>query len=284
MEKNINTVDVLIYTTQDEWEARFLRAALLNENIRCKMQSDGKGSIGFLVAEQDRIEAMEVVSRVSLASTEFELDEDESEESIDSEESKQEEDNIEEIIPKAAPTSTKKEVIAKREGIGEIIHHVGRGYELKVGPVTYPMISEDRWDEFLNFSAQRQEFSFLLKNEYEDLYNWLKEEKMMSEFVRLVESTYREVPPPHPAKKKKTKPINNLVKLSLVLAFTGVLAIIFRFSWYAELALAISAGITGLIAKYQLEQNEGKESGRILAILSIIISCAVIAFSLLRGY
>lgn len=286
---NNESNEVVIHTTQDKWEAQFLKAALLNANISCKMQSekgeDGKRVMQLIVPGFDQIEAMEVVSRVSLASTELELNQEEPEEYPEEERSEEEEsqarDNEEESIPQAMPDSTTKEVIAKRSGIGEVVHYVGHGYELKVGPEPYPMVPEDRWEEFLNFSAQRQEFSFLLRNEYEDLYNYVKEEKQMAEFIHLVESTYREVPPPR--SEKKRKPINNFAKLSLILALGAILSVILQLSWYAELAFGILTGFMALMAKYQVDKSEGEQRGNAMAILSIIISSAVIAISLLRS-
>jgi len=258
--------------------------------MQSRKGEEGKRVIDIIVPELKQIEAMEVVRRVSLASAELELNDElgnQSEEDAEEEQSESRElvDNREERLPKVVPTSTQKEVVARRPGIGEIVHHVGHGYELKVGPEPYPMVLEDRWDEFLNFSAQRQEFAFLLKNEYEDLYDWLREEGQMPEFIHLIESTYREVPPPRQrprTRREGTKPINDLAKLSLFLALTAILAIILKLAWYAELAFAISAGVTAFIAKYQIDGSEGEEGGNALAILSIIISCAAIAVSLLH--
>jgi len=218
--RNINTqrkLDwVVVYTTRDEWRARLTQTALLNERINCKIQPlrrpDGSIHRTITVLKSKQIEAMEIVSRVEWAiAADIESRRNElPEESAPDDEGKADvEEQLEDNLPQLNLEGVQQEFITNREGIGEIIHYVDRGYELRAGPQPYYMVDESRWEEFIDFSAQRQEFSILLRGEYPKLFKWLKEEKLMPEFIKLIESTYREVPPPKPRKQKKKKKILN---------------------------------------------------------------------------
>ncbi|MBT5711528.1 hypothetical protein HOI71_10830, partial [Candidatus Poribacteria bacterium] len=92
---------------------------------------------------------------------------------------------------RATPTDLPRTTIAAKDGLGEIVHVEGFGFELGVGPEPHYVVPQEDWEEFTDFSAQRQEFSILLEKEYERLYAWLRGEKRFGEFLRLVESTYR---------------------------------------------------------------------------------------------
>ncbi len=209
MNRNINTQRdedwVVVYTTTDEWHARLAQTALLNERIRCKMYSskrpDGTMQRVVTVMKSKQLDAMEIISRMewALVADREARQRDYSGEPTPSEgdASTTEAQSIERL-PQAVPTAVPRESIARREGIGEIIHYLEHGYELRVGPQPYYIIPEARWEEFVDFSAQRQEFAILLRGECTRLFKWLKEEKLMAEFIRLMESTYREVPPPRP--------------------------------------------------------------------------------------
>jgi len=212
---------VIVYATRDEWEARFVRSALLSAGIRCEMQLSRKiddiEAIIITARREKESEALEVVDRVAWAisdgiaaqsDTEGRNGLSNTDESLEREQRVNEPAVTEpqEHIPDALPTAaaiSQQALIASREGVGEIVHIVGRGYELRVGPQPYYMVEESRWEEFTDFSAQRQEFAILLKGEYPKLFKWLKEEKLMAEFIKLVESTYREVPPPRPRRRKR---------------------------------------------------------------------------------
>ena len=81
-------------------------------------------------------------------------------------------------------------LIAEREGVGSVVYITGQGYELRAGPEPYITIPESDWEEFTDFSAQRQEFVILLRHEYPALFEWIQEEKLLAEFIRLIEMTY----------------------------------------------------------------------------------------------
>jgi hypothetical protein len=198
---------LVVYTTTDEWTARLMKAALAGERIRCKLVMSQRGDYLVTVPDIREIEALEVVSRVEIALSEYALERAMEESGRLDELSKftrapDEEEGS--YIPKAAPAAVEKMVIASREGVGEIVHYIDHGYELRVGPEPYYMVEEARWGEFTDFSAQRHEFSILLRTEYPKLYEWLKRNKMMGEFIRLVESTYRDVPPPRIRRERRS--------------------------------------------------------------------------------
>lgn len=216
---------VAVHTTSDEWKARLIQTALLNEKIRCRMQHSRRpdGSVHWVVRvlSSKQLDALEVTSKVELAIA-VDNDARRNESSPDAQKNEQETD-IEadgEDKPSAINLeAVRPTLITSREGIGEIIHYSGVGYELRVGPQPYYMVKEERWEEFIDFSAQRQEFSILLRGEYKRLFKWLKEEKLMPEFIKLVESTYREVPPPKLKKRKeKTKKQNEANQSSPLLS------------------------------------------------------------------
>ena len=49
-------------------------------------------------------------------------------------------------LPEATAPALEEVTVAEREGIGAIIHYIGRGYELHVGPEPYVIVEEDRWE------------------------------------------------------------------------------------------------------------------------------------------
>lgn len=291
-----------IYRTTDEWESKLVQTTLGNQHIRCRptydRSSDGKRQIILSVSHEDQIEALEVVSNINLVIAD--------EGSAAHEESKDYQHNHHELRqesepPKAAPTAFEEITIAEREGIGRIVHCLGRGYELQVGPEPYGIVEENRWEEFIDLSAQRQEFSMLLRHEYLHLFQWLKGQKLMSEFIRLVESTYREVAPPRRRNRQRnaaTSPdtsslaaaavrISSFAKISLAFSLISLLSVIFHFQWYVGLGLSLLAVITGIGAKYHINSSNGALKGGPIAIFAVIVACIVIAlrasFSLLGG-
>ncbi len=282
---------VEIYRTTDEWESKLVQTTLANQHIRCRPTydrgSDGERQIVLSVSHEDQVEAMELVSNIDLVIAE---EESPAHEETEVHERKQRDFRQEDELPKAAPTAFEEITIAEREGIGRIIHHLGRGYELQVGPEPYGIVEENRWEEFIDLSAQRQEFSMLLRHEYQHLFKWLKGQKLMSEFVRLVESTYREVPPPrHRNRQQSTTSSLDTSSLadadvrfslfalvSLGLSLISLLPLIFHFGWYAGLGLSLLAVITGIGAVYHIKSRNGALKGGPIAILAIIIACIAI--------
>ena len=289
---------VEIYRTPDEWEAKLVQAVLGNEYIRCRVEhsrsADGQRQVLLFVAPEDQIEALEVVSRISLTITSDESER-QRQAGVGRDHTADDQKSWSEVeSPKETPAAVEQITIAEREGIGKVVHHVGRGYELQAGQEPYYMVEENRWEEFTDFSAQRQEFSILLQNEYPILCQWLKQEKLMVEFIRLVESTYREVPPPRPRKQQRSTiaptananstntadaRTSNLAKFSLWVSLVSLAAVILRLPWYASLILSVLAVITVFVAKYRIDTSEGTLKGSLIAFLAIIIACIVIAIT-----
>ena len=152
------------------------------------------------------------------------------------------------------------------------------------------MVEEDRWEEFTDFSAQRQEFSILIRHEYPNLSQWLRREKLFAEFTYLVEATYRDVPPASQENRQQIESpdgnadaaevqINRLAKFGLWVSLVALLGVIVQLPWYASLILALLAAVTGCIAKYQIDRSNGTLKGNLIAFLAIIIACIVIAIA-----
>ena len=187
MQKNV----IEIYSTFDQWNAQLIQTQLKREGIQSltkqRQTNSGSREIALFVGLEDEVSAKEIVSHIDLVIIDSNL--------------KNKAVSTEEIVttesetPKNTPTDISSITIADRGGIGKVVHHVGYGYELQIGLEPYYIVGEDQWEEFTDFSAQRQEFSILLKHEYPELFKWLKGHKMMMEFIRLIESTYRDVPP-----------------------------------------------------------------------------------------
>lgn len=300
----------IVHTTSDMWEAKLLRTAMLAERIRCELRFRKKDHIEILVPEERKEEAEFIINRAIIVIADHSRPASDKpnntkksnkiEASLTPTESNQlkaEQAAAEELrIPHSSPTAIRRVIMAQRQGIGEIVHFEGRGYELRVGPEPHYMVAEARWEEFTDFSAQRQEFAILLKGEYPRLFKWLKEEKQMAEFIRLVESTYREVPPPKP-KKSRARPItigatpaSPLLKkncwpanVSLLLALVGVVALVLGFHIYLKYSASILALSFGLIAKYQIIQQEGRFKGNRTSTIGIIVSSIALAITLAQG-
>lgn len=288
-----NTSDwVEIYRTTDEWESKLVQTTLKNQHIRCRpaheRDADGQRQITLSVSPDNQVEALEVVSDINLAIAD---EEHAAQETAAARQRNHRDPPRQSEPPKAAPTAFEEVAIAEREGIGRIIHYRGRGYELQVGTEPYGIVEESRWEEFIDLSAQRQEFSMLLRHEYPYLFQWLKAQKLMPEFIRLVESTYREVPPPRrrnqrrkaAASQDKIGPaearrrISFFARFSLVIALVSLLTVIFQFRWYAWFGLSLLAIITGIRAKYHINSSGNALKGGTIAIVAIIIASFAIA-------
>ena len=284
---------VEIYRTTDEWESNLIQTMLGNKQIRCRPEyirnADRQRQIILFVDPENLVDALEIVSQTGLAITNEEYGnqhgDDESESSL-----KRATQASENDLPQTTPTGAKAIIIAEREGIGKIAHYVGQGYELQVGAAPYYMVEEDRWEEFTDFSAQRQEFSILIRHEYPNLFQWLRGEKLFAEFIHLVESTYRDVPPARPQNRQQTESasdnssaaevqISYLAKFSLWVSLVSLLGVIIHLPWYASLILALLAVVTGCVAKYQIDRSNGTLKGNLIAFLAIIIACIVIAIA-----
>ena len=284
---------VEIYRTTDEWESNLIQTMLSNEQIRCRpdyiRNADRQRQIILSVHPDDRVDALEIVSKTGLAITneEYESQHADGESDLHLERAAR---TSERDLPQETPTTGEATIIAEREGIGKIAHHVGRGYELQVGPAPYYMVEEARWEEFIDFSAQRQEFSILIRHEYPDLSQWLRQENLLPEFIRLVEATYRDVPPTQPDNQQQAESnsentstadaqISRLAKFGLWVSLVSLLGVIIQLPWYASLILALLAAVTGCVAKFQIDRSNGTLKGNLIAFLAIVIAGIVIVMA-----
>lgn len=282
---------VEIYRTADEWEVKLIEATLQNQQIRCRPDYDRKSrQTTIFVAPEHQVDALELVSRIGLAITEDQSTTPRSNEAeTDRNQTSPQVIEEEDSLTQATATVLEEVTIAEREGIGEIIHYVGRGYELQVGPEPYSIVEEGRWEEFTDLSAQRHEFSILLRHEYPELLAWLRYEKSMAEFIRLVESTYRDVPPPprgqrgrepnqsdpvtqHSETDSAEAKVPHIAKFSLWLSLVSLLAALIQLPLYACAVFSVvSIGLAALGA-YRINTEEGGLKGTPLVIIAIILA------------
>ena len=281
-----------IYRTADEWEVKLILATLAAQQIRCRpIQVKKQRQTALFVDPQHEVTAMELVSRIDVAIADNQV----AMQSKETAEALQQRDMaaVTEENPQLT-TESGETVIAQREDIGSVVHVEGQGYELRVGAEPYITISDNDWEEFTDFSAQRQEFVMLLRHEYPALYDWIQDEKLLSEFTRLIEMTYQDGPPIPVTHRQYTEstddemdgtPINGFAQLSITVAVISLLTVLFRVPWQVNAVLALIVVLSAIIAFFQIrmhaERNiEGeKPSGNMLAFSAIILSCLVVLFS-----
>ena len=195
------------YTSTDAWEAELVRSALINESIRATIKSDEyvtdasgkkKRNHVVLVHESSLDEAQLVIERalVVISNKEKIIQEQEKMESqVDHEKDKVVEKPVTKVKPSDEPV-----VIAEKQGVGQILHYEANDvYELRVDFDFYKnshFMNGEEWDEFTNFSAQRQEFFILLKEKYPKLATLIKEHKKRADFLKLIEYSYGKSQPP----------------------------------------------------------------------------------------
>lgn len=282
-----------IYRTSDEWEVKLILATLAAQQIRCRpIQVRKQRQTALFVAPEHEVAAMELVSRIDVAIADNEM----AMHSKETAEALQQRDMAAVVEENPQLTTEPGEtLLAHREEIGSVIHVEGQGYELRVGTEPYITISDTDWEEFTDFSAQRQEFVMLLRHEYPSLYDWIQDEKLLSEFTRLIEMTYQDgspIPVIHRQYTENTDddemdetPFNGFAQLSITIALISLLTVLFRVPWQVNAVLAAVVVLSAVIAFFQIrmhaERNiDGeKPSGNMLAFSAIILSCLVVLFS-----
>ena len=276
---------VEIHRTSDQWEAQLVQTTLNAQQIRCRpIELKEERQTVLLVAPEHEVEAMELVSRIGVAVTDNEM-------AMQSEESaevlKQRDMTVvqDDTNQQTAPEDSSELIMAEREGIGSVVYVAGQGYELRAGPEPYVTVPENDWEEFTDFSAQRQEFVILLRHEYPDLFEWIQEGKLLAEFIRLIEMTYQEgapTPVPHrssDAEEFDATPYHPLAQLSLTVAVVSVIAVLFQVPWFVNLVLAVITVASAVVAKYQIDASEGKSTGIPMALGAIVLACLVVVFA-----
>jgi len=216
----------------DDWEVSLIRAAFSRAQIPHKFveERDPHRRVWTAVAVPVEVEdealdtLLRVVHAVQLSPTKDEI--------IERTSPSPEPD--EPFAVRAAPTDVPVRLVAEREGIGSIVHVEGHGYELCVGEEPYFIVPDDRWEEFTDFSAQRQEFAILLEKEFTPLYRWLRREKKFGEFLKLVESTYR-------GSVEEDTPEHFLRAAGWMLAILlGIVGLVAAIRWLEELAFGVA--------------------------------------------
>ena len=276
---------VEIHRTNDQWEAQLVQTTLNAQQIRCRpIELKEERQTVLLVAPEHEVEAMELVSRIGVAVTDNEM-------AMRSEESaealKQRDMAVvqDDTNQQTAPEDSSELIMAEREGIGSVVYVAGQGYEIRVGPEPYVTVPENDWEEFTDFSAQRQEFVILLRHEYPDLFEWIQEGKLLAEFIRLIEMTYQEgAPTPVPHRSSDVEefdatPYHPLAQLSLTVAVVSVIAVLFQVPWVVNLVLAVVTVASAVVAKYQIDASEGKSTGIPMALGAIVLACLVVVFA-----
>ena len=276
---------VEIHRTSDEWEANLIQTTLNAQQIRCRpIELKAEKQTALLVAPEHEVEAMELVSRIGVAVTDNEM----TTQSEDIADALKQRDMsvVQEDTPQDSDPGDSSEVtMAAREGIGSVVYVAEQGYEIRVGPEPYVTVIENDWEEFTDFSAQRQEFVILLRHEYPDLFEWIQEEKLLAEFIRLIEMTYQEgAPTPvfhrhSDAEESDATPYHPLAQLSLTVAVVSLIAVLFQVPWTVNLVLAVAAIISAVVAKSQIDASEGKSTGIPMALGAMVLACLVVVFA-----
>ena len=258
---------VEIHRTDDEWEVKLIQATLSAQQIRCRpIELKQERQTALLVAPAHEVEAMELISRIDAVVTDNEMTmraEETAEALKQRDMTVVQEDKNQQVDPND-PTEL---LISEREGVGSVVYIAEQGYELRVGPEPYVTVPEKDWEEFTDFSAQRQEFVILLRHEYPDLFEWIQEGKLLAEFIRLIEMTYQEGAPVPLSRhsgvsdmEEDTTPYHPLAQLSLTVAVVSLIAVLFQVPWFVNLVMAVVAITSAVVAKYRIDASEG-ESG-----------------------
>ncbi len=279
---------VEIHRTSDEWEAKLIQTTLNAQQIRCRpIALKEERQTALLVDPEDEVAALELVSRIGVAVTDSEM-------AAQSEEAaaalKQRDMAVvqEDTNQQVAPEDSSELTMAEREGIGSVVYVAERGYEIRVGPEPYVTVAESDWEEFTDFSAQRQEFVILLRHEYPDLFEWIQEEKLLAEFIRLIEMTYQEGAPTPVShrqgdasdfEEQDATPYHPLAQLSLTVAVVSLIAVLFQVPWTVNLVLAIATIVSAVVAKSQIDASDGKSTGIPMALSAMVLACLVVLFA-----
>ena len=128
----------------------------------------------------------------------------------------------------------------------------------------------------------------LLRHEYPELFEWIQEEKLLAEFIRLIEMTYQDGAPipvsrrygnAADAEEFDGVPYHPLAQLSLTVAVVSLILVLFQVPWSVNLVLAVAAVAAAVVAKYQIDVSEGKSVGTPMALSAIVLACLVVVFA-----
>lgn len=282
-----------IYCTSDEWEVKLIQATLSAQQIRCRpVQIRQERTTALFVAPEHEVTALELVSRidVAIADNEITLKSEAAAEALKQRDMAAVTGEDESVRSVSGET-----ILAQREDFGSVVYVAGHGYELRVGPEPYTTVAESDWEEFTDYSAQRQEFTILLRHEYPELFDWIQQEKVLAEFIRLIEMTYQDdAPVPVPPRQyietseneeTESIPYNSYALLSMSVAVISLITVLLRVPWQVNFVLAAVSVLSGVIALFRIRMqaeriNEGEKTvGIPMAISAIVLACLVVVFS-----
>lgn len=196
-----------VYSTTDAWEAELVRSALISENVNAIVRSN-EFTIDYLgkkrrmysvyVSPLSKRQAELVIQRTSIIISKKEEIMAEQDQVRPQIEVTRYEEKGEIDIDMGQPEEPV--LLAEKEGVGKVLYYGAKDvYELKLEFSFYKeshFMNAEEWDEFTNFSAQRQEFFILLKEKYPKLATLLKENKKRADFLKLIEYSYGKSQPP----------------------------------------------------------------------------------------
>ena len=196
----------VVYSTTDLWEAEVIRAALLSENIRAKVKSvkgkDRKSQQDVVSVPASKVtEAEMVIHRTAIVISKKEeiLAEQAEQEGLALQGAIEDHEVGRPVTPETRPAGEPM-LLAEKDDVGKIFYYEEDDkYELRLEMEFYRnahFMSGEDWEEFIDFSAQRQEFFILLKEKYPTLAALLKENKMRPNFLKLIEYSYGKSQPP----------------------------------------------------------------------------------------
>lgn len=193
-----------VHRTTDLWEAEVIRSALLNEGVKAMVKSikgEEKGAQKNIVSvlPEKVAEAEMIIRRTAIVISKKEeiIAEQENTDTQDVVDDYLEDETSAAIIAKPSSESI---AVAEKDDVGKILYYEPEDvFELRLKMEGYEAIhlmSAEEWEDFIDFSAQRQEFFILLKEKYPKLAAFLKENKMRPNFLKLIEYSYGKSQPP----------------------------------------------------------------------------------------
>ena len=195
----------IVYSTTDPWEAEVVRLALLSEDIRAKVKitkGDRKSRQNVVSVPTSRVSEAEMVIRragIVISRKEDIMAEQKEREDLAFQATDEDIEVELPVIPETPPAG-EPVLMAEKDNVGKIFYYEEEDkYELKLEMEFYKgshFMAAEEWEEFIDFSAQRQEFFILLKEKYPTLAALVKENKMRPDLLKLIEYSYGKSQPP----------------------------------------------------------------------------------------
>ncbi len=284
---------VEVYRTDDEWEVKLIQATLNAQQIRCRpLHLKKERQTALFVSPDHQVTALELVSQIDAVVTNSEI------ESLAEDRAAALKSRDLAVVKNSQQAVTAEDgeiVLAQLEDFGSVVYVAGHGYEIRVGPEPYFTVTENDWEEFTDYSAQRQEFVMLLRHEYPKLYDWIQEEKLLAEFIRLIEMTYQDGSPVPVLRQEysettdadatETVPIDVFAQLGIVITVISLIIVLFRVTWQVNLVFLVFVVLSCVIALFRIRMQAKRDTDAVkaggvqIALLAIVLSCLVVVFS-----